>query len=357
MSPPQPRHVVVIPGDGIGPEVTAAARRVLDATGVAIEWQPVRVGASALEQDGMPLPDAAVEAIRAAGVALKGPVLTSVDGDFRSANVELRTRLDLYAQVRPSRIRSPAGPGQQAIDLVLIREATEGLYRGIEFDRGAPATLELLAWLRSVGEPLRDDSGLSLSPLSERAARRVFEFSFRYAKRHRRRRVTAAHKATVMRSTDGMFLEVGRQVAAGYPEIEFDDILIDRLALELVRRPQPFDVLVMQNLYGDIISDLAAGLTGGLGLAPGANLGDDCAVFETAHGVALAGAGKGTANPIATILSGALMLRHLDETEAAIAIENAVDRVLADGTSLTSDLAPDHPVGTEEAADAVIAAL
>ena len=348
---------MLIPGDGIGPEVTRAARRVLDATGVALDWQTVQVGLSAVEQEGVPLPDAAVQAIREAGVALKGPVLTSVNGDFRSANVELRTRLDLYAQVRPSRIRSPARPGQPAIDLVLIREATEGLYRGIEFDRGTRATRELLAWLERMGETVEEDSGLSLSPLSERAARRVFEFAFRYAARHRRRRLTAAHKATVMRSTDGLFLEVGREVAARHPEIEFDDILIDRLALELVRRPEPFDVLVMQNLYGDIVSDLAAGLTGGLGLAPGANLGDDCAVFETAHGVALGRAGKGTANPMATILSGALMLRHLDEPAAAAAIERAVDTVLADGTSLTSDLDPEHPVSTEEAADAVIAAL
>jgi isocitrate dehydrogenase (NAD+) len=347
----------LIPGDGIGPEVTAAARRVLDASGVPIEWETVDVGATALEHAGMPLPDAAVDAIRSAGVALKGPVLTPVDGDFRSANVELRTRLDLYAQVRPSRIRSPIARDRPAIDLVLIREATQGLYRGIEFDRGARATRQLLEWLRGQGEPVADDSGLSLSPLSEAAARRVFEFAFRYAERHGRQRVTAAHKATVMRSTDGMFLQVGREIAARHPGIEFDDILIDRLALDLVRGPQRFDVLVMQNLYGDIISDLAAGLTGGLGLAPGANLGDSCAVFETAHGVALARAGRGTANPMATILSGALLLRHLGEPAAASAIEGAVDAVLAEGEQLTSDLDPAHPVGTEAAADAVIEAL
>jgi isocitrate dehydrogenase (NAD+) len=270
--------------------------------------------------------------------------------------VELRRELDLYAQLRPFRTR-PGLARRAPVDVLLVREATEGLYQGIEFDAGDPDTAELLGWLARQGVEVEDDSGISLSPLSRSAARRVFELAFRLAEQEEPPRLTAAHKATVLRSTDGLFLRVGREVAARHPEVAFQDILIDRLALDLVRRPQDFGVLVMQNLYGDVISDLAAALTGGLGLAAGANLGDDCAVFEPAHGVVAHRAGTGTANPMAAILSGALLLRRLGERAAARAVEDAVDAVIAQGRTLTVDLAPERPASTDAVAEAVIEAL
>jgi isocitrate dehydrogenase (NAD+) len=323
--------VVFIPGDGIGPEVMACAREVLDASGVAIEWLPMSIGHAEYAEDGNPVPEAVVASIRSVGAALKGPVETPANAGYRSANVSLRRELDLYAQLRPSRHRPGVASRSPGIDLIVIREPTEGLYRGIEFDRGAPATLELLDWLGRGGDEIDRDSGLSISPLSARAARRVFEFAFSYARRNQRRRVTAVHKATVMRSTDGLFLETGREVARHNPDVDFDDLLIDRLALELVLRPDQFDVLVMQNLYGDIVSDLAAGITGGLGFAAGANYGDAAAVFEPAHGNVRHRVGTDTANPIGAILSGAMLLRHLGELEAAARVERAVDAALASG--------------------------
>jgi isocitrate dehydrogenase (NAD+) len=324
------RRVVVIPGDGIGPEVIDAARAVIDATGGGIEWLPAEVGSRAHERHGDALPPAVLDAIREAGVALKGPVATPAHAEYRSPNVQLRRELQLYAQVRPARSIGGTSGGRE-IDVIVIREPTEGLYRGIEFDRGTRAAAELRAWLDEHGEAVDVDSGFSISPLSAAAARRVFEFAFAYAERTGRRRITVAHKATVMRSTDGVFLEIGRSMAPEHPDVALDDVLVDRLALELVRHPGGLDVLVMQNLYGDIFSDLAAGLAGGLGYAAGANYGDAVAVFEPAHGVVEHRAGTDTANPIGAILSGALLLRHLGDDVPASRIEQAVDRVVASG--------------------------
>lgn len=323
--------MAVIQGDGVGPEVIAAACAVLDASGASIAWELHEIGARAFETSGDSLPETVVDAIRACGVALKGPVRTPIGAPYRSANVALRRELDLYAQVRRSRSRPGVAAVTGGIDVVIIREPTEGLYRGIEFDQGTAAAAELREWLAGRGEPVEDDSGLSISPLSERAARRVSEFAFRYAEQTGREAVTVAHKATVMRSTDGLFLQTAARVAAAHPRIAFDDVLIDRLALDLVRHPERFDVLLMQNLYGDVFSDLAAGLTGGLGYAAGANYGDGAAVFETAHGVVEHRAGTDTANPVAAVLSGAMLLRHIGEPAAADAVERAVEIVAARG--------------------------
>ena len=341
------RRVVIIPGDGIGPEVISVARAVIDASGANVEWMPQPLGAPAHERFGDSVPDHVVAAIRDAGVALKGPVETPIGSAYRSANVGLRRELDLYAQLRRSRSRAGVPSASPGIDVVVVREPTEGLYRGIEFDVGSEAARQLRTWLARRGEAVEPDSGISLSPLSRRAAQRVFDFAFRYAAANGRGRVTAAHKATVMRSTDGLFLATAETVAANHPAVAFDEMLIDRLALELVRNPQRFDVLVMQNLYGDIFSDLAAGLTGGLGYAAGANYGDQVAVFETAHGVVNHRAGADTANPLAAVLSGALLLRHIGEADAAAAVERAVDAVAAAGP-VTS---------TKAAANALIAHL
>lgn len=333
------RQVVVIPGDGIGPEVIGAAQAVLDASGAPIEWVPQVIGQAAFERCGDALPDAVLEAIRATGVALKGPVETPVDAAYRSVNIRLRQELGLFAQVRPAR--------SAGIDLAVIREPTEGLYRGIEFDHDSPEAAQLRRWLGEHDEPVDEDSGMSISPLSAGAARRVFGFAFDYAERTGRSRVTAAHKATVMRSTDGLFLEVGRALSAEHPAIAFDDVLIDRLALELVRRPQDFDVLVMQNLYGDVFSDMAAGLAGGLGYAAGGNYGDGVAVFEPAHGVVRHRAGRDTANPVGAILSGAMLLEHLGARQEAARVRSAVDAAGPEAVA----------AGTRATAQAVIAEL
>jgi len=347
-------RITVLPGDGIGPEVTTAARRVLDASGAPLEWEvaDLRAGPSSAPM----LSEEAVASIGRNRVALKGPTATPLAGRSRSLNLELRRRLGLYAQVRPARTLAAPGPFGE-VDLVVIRETTEDLYAGVELARGTDAAGRLIELLAAEGLPaIRPDSGLSIKPQSEAAARRILCFAFDYARSHGRRRVTAVHKATVMWSTDGLFLEVAREVAAEQPDVELDDIAVDTLALTLVRRPQSLDVLVMGNLYGDIVSDLAAGLIGGLGIAPGANFGREAAVFEPVHGSAPRHAGRDTANPLAMILSGVLLLRHLGEAEAAARIEEAVAAVLAAGEAVPADLLlyrGGTPAGTRRVADAV----
>ncbi|NLG79999.1 MAG: isocitrate/isopropylmalate dehydrogenase family protein [Firmicutes bacterium] len=329
-------RVTLILGDGIGPEVVLAAKRVLEATGAAIEWEQVQAGAEMLARCGTPLPDEVVESVRRTGVALKGPVTTPVASGFRSVNVGLRVALDLYANVRPVRTL-PGVPGRYArVDLVIFREATEDVYTGKE---------------RWVDEDTAETVKVITRKGSERIARAAMEF----ARREGRRRVTCGHKANIMKLTDGLFLDCARTVAREYPEIEFDDRIIDALCMQLVMAPESFDVLLLPNLYGDIVSDLASGLAGGLGLAPGANIGDEIAVFEPVHGSAPDLAGRGIANPIATILSGAMMLRHLEEAERAAAVEAAVAKVLAEGRVLTPDLG--GAATTEQMVDAIIAAL
>jgi len=352
-------RVTLIPGDGTGPELTAATVRVLEATGLAFDWDVQQVGAATLsEREANVVPDAVLESVRRTGVALKGPVSTSAGTGSRSVNIALRRSLDLFAQVRPCRSFSGVLRAEPDVDLIVIRETTEDLYAGIEYDRGSPEAHALVDWLAAHSYPgVATGSALSIKPISAEASRRIFDFAFAYARAHGRRKVTAVHKATVMKFTDGLFLRTAREVAEANSDVEFDDCAVDSLALRLVRRPVDFDVLVAPNLYGDILSDLAAGVVGGIGLAPGANYGDEAAVFEAAHGSAPKYAGQNKVNPMAMMLSGVMMLRHLDEPTAADHVETAIAAVLADGQRVTYDLKPAgdaSAVGTDEVASAVI---
>ena len=355
-------RVTLIPGDGIGPEVIEAARRCVEATGVRVEWEVVEAGERALEEKGTPLPEEVLESIRRTGVALKGPITTPVGRGFRSVNVALRQALDLYANVRPCRWYRGVRSRYEGVDLVVIRENTEDLYAGVEFERGKEDTRRFLEFLRSVkGVSLREDSGISLKPISEGGSERIVRFAFEYARRNRRRKVTAVHKANILKFSDGLFLETARRVAGEYPDVEFEDRIVDNMCMQLVQKPELYDVLVCPNLYGDILSDLCAGLVGGLGMAPSANVGREAAVFEPVHGSAPKYAGKNRVNPTAAILSAVMMLRHLGEERAASRLEGAVAAVIEEGKRVTYDLKPSpsdpSAVGTREMADAIIEAL
>jgi isocitrate dehydrogenase (NAD+) len=358
-----PHRVVLIPGDGTGPELTEATRRVLEATGVELEWDVREAGADVMERHGgNPLPPEVLDAIRDAGVALKGPITTPVGGGFRSVNVALRKELDLYAQVRPCKSYAGVRSRFDDVDLIIVRENTEDLYVGIEYEQGTPEAAELIAWIEAHGGRLRHgDAGISIKPISVTGTRSIFEFAFDYARRNGRRKVTAVHKANIMKFTDGLWLRVAREVAAENTDVEFDDRIVDNMCMQLVQRPEEYDVLVLPNLYGDVLSDLAAGMIGGLGVAPGGNYGETVAVFEPTHGSAPKYAGMNKVNPIAEMLSGILMLRHLDERGAADRLERAIAAVIAEGKSVTYDMKPsrDDPaaVGTSEVADAVIEKL
>ncbi len=332
-------QIVLIPGDGIGPEVSEATRLVLDAADVGIEWVERPAGAGAMETHGSLLPDETLDAIRACRVAIKGPITTPVGTGFRSVNVALRQDLDLFAAVRPARSLPGVPTRHPHVDLVIVRENTEDLYQGIEFERGSEAAAALRVRMRDIaGVTLREDAGVTLKPISVTGAHRIVRFGFEYARAHHRRRVTVGHKANVMRYSDGIFLEAAIEDARDYPEIAWDEIQIDHLSARLARTPQDFDVLLLPNLYGDIISDLCAGLVGGLGLIPGANIGWEYAVFEAVHGSAPDIAGQQKANPVAMILSGAMMLRHLGEIAAAENVEWGVDQTLRKGEIRTPDL-------------------
>jgi isocitrate dehydrogenase (NAD+) len=352
--------VTLIPGDGTGPELAEATRRVLEATGVELDWDVQHAGTDVMnENGGTPLPEHVLESIRRNGTALKGPITTPVGKGFRSVNVGLRTSLDLYGQVRPCKSYPGVRSRYGNIDLIVVRENTEDLYAGVEFEEGTEDAEELLDWLASKGyDRIRRDSGISIKPISETGTRQIVQFAFDYARRNDRRKVTAVHKANIMKFTDGLFLDVARDVAAENTDIEFNDRIVDNLSMQLVQRPEEYDVLVLPNLYGDIVSDLCAGLIGGLGLAPGGNFGADVAVFEPTHGSAPRYAGQNKVNPIAMMLSGMLMLRHLDEAAAAERLERAIANVIAEGKSVTYDMKPsrDDPtaVGTSEVADAII---
>jgi len=355
--------VVLIPGDGTGPELTEATRRVLEATGVELEWDMREAGADVMEKHGgNPLPPDVLDAVRAAGVALKGPITTPIGGGFRSVNVALRKELDMYAQVRPCKSYPGVRSRFEDVDLIIVRENTEDLYAGIEYEQGTPEAGELIEWIETHGGKLRhNDAGISIKPISVTGTRRIFEFAFDYARRNGRRKITAVHKANIMKFTDGLWLQVAREVAAENVDIEFDDRIVDNMCMQLVQRPEEYDVLVLPNLYGDVLSDLAAGMIGGLGVAPGANHGETVAVFEPTHGSAPKYAGQNKVNPIAQMLSGVLMLRHLDERSAADRLEQAIAAVIAEGESVTYDMKPsrDDPtaVGTSEVADAIIEQL
>jgi len=351
--------VTVITGDGVGPELAQAATRCIEATGVGIEWEFCRAGVDIMKLAGTPMPAETIESIKRTGVALKAPVTTPVGTGFRSVNVYLRQQLDLYACLRPCKSYPGVRSKYDDIDLVIVRENTEDLYAGIEFERGTPDCVEAISEInRLAGSSIRDDSGISIKPISETASRRIVRFAFEYARKNRRRKVTSVHKANIMKFSDGLFLEVSRDVAGDYPDIEFEDRIVDNMCMQLVQKPELYDVLVLPNLYGDIISDLAAGLAGGLGVAPGANIGDTMATFEATHGSAPKYAGLNKVNPTALILSGVLLLRHIDEAEAADRLENAVAAVIAEGKHVTYDMKPDRndptAVGTREMADAIV---
>jgi len=347
--------VTLIPGDGIGPEVTEAARHVLEATGVRLEWAVERAGAEALEREGATLPDRVLDRIRRSRVALKGPITTPVGTGFRSVNVALRHELDLFAAVRPARSLPGVPTRYPNVDLVVIRENTEDLYAGIELERGAPETAELRRHLSALGHEVREDAGITLKPISVSGARRIVRFAFAFARETGRRRITLGHKANIMRFSDGLFLQIALEEAPAHPDVVLEEMQIDQLSMRLTHDPETFDVLLLPNLYGDILSDLCAGLVGGLGLAAGANLGWEYAVFEPVHGSAPDIAGRGLANPIAMIRSGAMLLRHLGEDDAADAVEAAVDDVLRRGEVRTRDLG--GTARTDDVARAVTAAL
>ncbi|MFC1964533.1 isocitrate/isopropylmalate dehydrogenase family protein [Chloroflexota bacterium] len=353
-------NVTLIPGDGIGPEVTEAARRVLEATAIAFRWDPAYAGQRAQDMFGTVLPDNVFDSIRKNRVALKGPVTTPVGSGFRSVNVALRRELDLYACVRPCKSYPGVPSLYKDVDIVIIRENLEDLYSGIEFEKGTPEAARLTRLIAETkGNAVRTDSSFSIKTISETESRRIARFAFEYALACRRKKVTAIHKANIMKFSDGLFLATAREVAEEYPGIKFEEKLVDNMSMQLVKRPQQFDVVVAPNLYGDIVSDLCAGLVGGLGVAPGANIGDEIAVFEPTHGSAPKYAGQNKANPIAMMLCGVMMLRHIEEKKAADRLEKAIIGVIAEGRNLTSDMKPDNvqAVGTSQVADAVIEKL
>lgn len=361
-----PQRVTLIPGDGIGPEVIEASRRVIEAAGVAIEWERMSMGAGAFSRTGRALPAETISSIRSNRVALKGPIETPVTSGLRSSNLELRRSLDLYANVRPCRLYPGVPSVYDAVDVIVVRENTEGMYTGLEFEMGTVAVKELIGFVEdATGLRIREDSGVSIKSISERGSERIVRFAFEEARRRGRTRVTASHKANIMKFSDGLFLEVARRVAAEFPEVVFEDRIIDALCMQLIQTPERFDVLVMPNLYGDVAAELCAGLIGGTGVAPGGHFGGagglELAVFEATHGTAPDLAGTNTANPVGVMLSGAMMLRHLAEIEAGDRLEAAVASVLAEGEYLPRDLrAPDDdrpPAGTFQFADAVIARL
>jgi isocitrate dehydrogenase (NAD+) len=358
-------EVTLITGDGTGPELAAVARETIDATGVAIRWDVQEAGLDCLQKYGTPLPDALTASIRRTRVALKAPITTPVGTGFRSVNVHLRQSLGLYACLRPCKSYPGVRSRYRDVDLVIVRENTEDLYAGIEFARGTDALRAVYAAVnqasaRKIGTP-PETTGLSLKPISVEATERIHRFAFEYARSHGRKKVTTVHKANIMKHTDGLWLEVARETARAYPDVAFEDRIVDNMCMQLVQKPELYDVLVLPNLYGDILSDLAAGLVGGLGVAPGANLGPDAAVFEATHGSAPKYKGLNKVNPTALILSGALMLEHLGEREAARRLEAAVAAVIAEGRFVTYDLKPgrDDPtaVGTREMGQAIIRAL
>lgn len=357
-----PHAVTLIPGDGTGPEIAEATRRVLEATGVQFEWDVCQAGLEVLEKCGTVLPDRVVESIKRSKVGLKGPITTPMGKGSRSANVALRKKLDLYANLRPAKTYPGLRSRYDNIDLIIVRENTEDLYAGIEFQKGTREQEELIETIaRTTGTRLGSDTSISIKCISVLATRRIVKFAFEYARANGRRKVTAVHKANIMKVSDGLFLATAQEVAKEYPEIQFEDRIVDNMCMQLVQKPEIYDVLVLPNLYGDIISDLSAGLIGGLGVAPGANIGNQYAVFEPVHGSAPKYAGQNKVNPMAMMFSGVLMLRHLNERDAANRLEKAIAQVISEGKNVTYDLKPrpDDPtaVGTSQVADAVIEKL
>lgn len=352
-------RITLIPGDGVGPEQTEAALEVIEATGVQIDWEVHEAGMAVMEKFGTPLPETVLESIRRNKVALKGPITTPIGIGFRSVNVALRHALNLYACVRPCKLYPGVRSRYDQVDLVIIRENSEDLYAGVEFDLNTSQAQQIIAMADG---KIRQDSAISIKPLSVTGCRRIVKYAFEYAIANNRKKVTAVSKANIMKFTDGLFYRVAREVAREYEgRIAYDEVLVDAICMQLVQRPEAFDVLVMPNLYGDILSDLCAGLVGGLGVAPGANIGDGVALFEPTHGSAPKYKGLNKVNPTALILSAMLMLRHIGENEAADRLEKAVAAVIAEGKAVTYDLKADRndptAVGTKEMAAAIAAKL
>ncbi len=358
------RHsVTLIRGDGTGPELAQVTRDVLDATGVEFDWHPVDAGVDVMAAEGTPLPARVLESIKKTKTCIKAPITTPVGTGFRSVNVSLRKEFDLFACVRPCKTFAGVRSRYTGIDLVIFRENTEDLYAGIEFERGKPETAELIAFIEKLhGSKIRPDSGISIKPISVSGSERIVKAAFEYARANKRKKVTAVHKSNIMKFSDGLFLSVARDVATRYPDVQFEDVIVDNMCMQLVQRPEFFDVIVLPNLYGDVLSDLCAGLVGGLGVAPGANLGlGGVAIFEATHGSAPKYKGKNKVNPTAMILSSVLMLRFLNENRAADRLEAAVAKVIADGSHVTYDLKAqrDDPsaVGTREMGQAIVRAM
>lgn len=355
-------RVTLIPGDGVGPELTELAVKCVEATGVKIDWDVVDAGEKALKSEGTPLPKKVLDSIRKNKVALKGPVTTPVGTGFRSVNVSLRRELDLYACLRPCRTYHGVRSRYEKIDLVVVRENTEDLYAGIEFEQGKESTSEIINQIEKLsGSKIRKDSGISIKPISISGTERIVKFAFEYAIKNNRRKVTAVHKANIMKYSDGLFLATARNVAEKYPGINFEDRIVDNMCMQLVQKPELYDVLVLPNLYGDIVSDLCAGLIGGLGIAPGANFGDDMVLFEAVHGSAPKYKGLNKSNPTAMILSSVLMLRHIGEKVAADKLETAVSEVIKEGRKVTYDFKEsiDDPsiVGSKEMTEEIMGKL
>lgn len=355
-------RITLIPGDGIGPEISEATQRVIDATGVAIEWDVMEAGEAAINRTGNPLPPEVLESVQRNKVAIKGPITTPIGKGFRSVNVGLRKALDLYANVRPCKTRKGVRSRYDNIDLVVVRENTEDLYAGIEFAEGTPEVAELIEWIAERhGAKIRPDSAISIKPISITGSRRIVEFAFKYAEENGRRKVSAVHKANIMKATDGLYLHVAEEVAAEHPGIQFENVIVDNMCMQLVQKPDLYDVMVLPNLYGDILSDLCAGLVGGLGVAPGANIGETVALFEPIHGSAPKYARQNKVNPMAMMYSGVMMLHWIGEREAAERLERALDETIAAGVDVTYDLKQkrDDPTAksTSEVADALIEKL
>ncbi|MBN3039217.1 MAG: isocitrate/isopropylmalate dehydrogenase family protein [Candidatus Omnitrophica bacterium] len=355
--------ITLIPGDGIGPEVSQAAKRCIDATGVKIDWEEAIAGEEALKKYKEVLPRQTLESIKRNKVAIKGPVITPIGKGFRSVNVQMRQNLELFACVRPCKWYEGVKAPYQGIDLVVVRENTEDLYAGIEFDKDSQDTRKIMKMINDLSnQKIKPDSAISIKPISKSGSERIVRFAFDYALANSRKKVTAVHKANIMKYTDGLFMKASQEVAKDYDgRVEFEERLIDNMCMQLVQKPQNYDVIVLPNLYGDIISDLCAGLVGGLGVAPGANIGKECALFEPTHGSAPKYKGQNKVNPTATILSGAMMLRHIGEVDAGDRLEVAVSEVLKEGKYVTYDLKADRndptAVGTSEMADAIIKRL
>lgn len=349
-------NVTLIPGDGTGPEITTVVQKILEATGVKIAWDVVEAGADVVEKYGTPLPDNVLASIRKNKVALKGPLTTPIGTGFRSVNVALRKELDLFACLRPCKSYVGVRSRYEKIDLVLVRENTEDLYAGVEYEAGSKEAKEIIGWAKGKIYP---DAAISIKPISRTGTERIVKFAFDYAVKHGRKKVTAVTKANIMKYTDGLFYEVAREVAKGYEgKVAYNERLVDNMCMQLVQHPEEYDVLVLPNLYGDILSDLCAGLIGGLGIAPGANHGTDIALFEAVHGSAPKYKGLKKVNPTAVLLSAVLMLEHLKESDAARRLEAAISAVIKEGKKVTYDLKLDHndpsAVSTDAMGDAII---